>query len=104
MEKFPLIASLGALALFAAPCYAADLAAGKALAQESCTDCHGDDGAGDDDYPPIKGMSVEKFSKAMREYQDGTRKDKKATKMVKEAKKLTPAQVADLAAYFATFK
>ncbi len=104
MEKFLLTVSLGALALFMAPCQAADVAAGKALAQESCTDCHGDNGAGDDDYPPIKGMSVEKFSKAIREYQDGTRKDKKATKMIKESKKLTPAQIADLAAYFATFK
>ena len=53
---------------------AADVAAGKALAEESCADCHGDDGAGDDDYPAITGLSVEKFTKAIQEYQDGTRR------------------------------
>jgi len=93
---------LAALALLAAPVHAADVAAGKALAEESCIDCHGDDGAGYDDYPAITGMSVEKFTKAMQEYQNGTRT--KSTKMTKEAKKVSAAQVADLAAYYATIK
>ena len=47
-------------------------------------------------------MSVEKFTKAMQEYQNGTRT--KSTKMTKEAKKVSAAQVADLAAYYATLK
>jgi cytochrome c553 len=47
-------------------------------------------------------MTVEKFSKAMQEYQDGTRT--KNAKMTKEAKKLSAAQIADLAAYYATLK
>jgi cytochrome c553 len=47
-------------------------------------------------------MSVEKFTKAMKEYQDGTRT--KSPKMAKEAKKLSAAQVADVAAYYATIK
>jgi cytochrome c553 len=76
--------------------------AGKALAEDSCADCHGDDGAGDADYPGIAGQSVEKFTKAMQEYQNGTRT--KSPKMTKEAKKLSAAQVADLAAYYATLK
>lgn len=97
-----LSALLAALALLAAPVHAADVAAGKALAQQSCADCHGDDGAGDDDYPAINGMSIEKFTKAMKEYQDGTRT--KSPKMTKEAKKLSAAQIADLAAYYATLK
>ena len=95
-------AMLAALALLAAPVHAADVAAGKALAEESCIDCHGDDGAGDDDYPAITGMSVEKFTRAIQEYQNGTRT--KSTKMTKEAKKVSAAQVADLAAYYATLK
>jgi cytochrome c553 len=49
---------------------------------------------GDDDYPAIAGMSVEKFTKAMQEYQNGTRT--KNPKMTKEAKKLSAAQIADL--------
>ncbi len=102
MNTTLLPAMLAALALLAAPVHAADVAAGKALAEESCIDCHGDDGAGDDDYPAITGMSVEKFTKAMQEYQNGTRT--KSTKMTKDAKKVSAAQVADLAAYYATIK
>jgi cytochrome c553 len=95
-------ALLAALALLAVPVHAADVAAGKALATASCADCHGDDGMGDDDYPAIAGMSVEKFTKAMQEYQNGTRT--KNPKMTKEAKKLSAAQIADLAAYYAKLK
>jgi cytochrome c553 len=102
MNTTLLPALLAALTLLAAPVQAADVAAGKALAEESCIDCHGDDGAGDDDYPAITGLSVEKFTKAMQEYQNGTRT--KSTKMTKEAKKVSAAQVADLAAYYATLK
>jgi len=38
----------------------------------------------------------------MQEYQAGTRT--KSQKMIKEAKKLSAAQIADLAAYYATLK
>ena len=69
---------------------------------DSCVDCHGDDGKGDDESPDITGMTVEKFAKAMQEYQNGTRT--KSAKMTKEAKKLSAAQIADLAAYYATLK
>ena len=102
MNTTLLPAILAALALLAVPAHAADVAAGKALAEESCIDCHGDDGAGDDDYPAITGLSVEKFTRASQEYQNGTRT--KSTKMTKEAKKVSAAQVADLAAYYATLK
>jgi len=47
-------------------------------------------------------MSVEKFTKAIQEYQDGTRS--KSPKMTKEAKKLSAADVANLAAYYSTLK
>ena len=102
MNKLLLPAMLSAGTLLAAPAYAADAAAGKALAEESCADCHGDDGAGDADYPGIAGMSIEKFTKAMQEYQNGTRT--KSPKMTKEAKKLSAADIASLAAYYATLK
>jgi cytochrome c553 len=96
------IALLASGALIAAPTFAADVAAGRTLAQDACADCHGDDGTGDDDVPSVTNMTVEKFTKAMREYQDGTRT--KSPKMTKAAKKLTDAQIADLAAYYATLK
>ncbi len=102
MNKVLITALLAAGTLAATPGHAADAAAGKALAEQSCADCHGDDGAGDADYPAIAGMSVEKFTKAMQEYQNGTRT--KSPKMTKEAKKLSAAQIADLAAYFSKLK
>ena len=102
MNRLLLAAIFTACALAAAPGSAADVAAGKALAEESCADCHGDDGAGDDESPGVTGMSVAEFTKAMQEYQDGTRT--KGPKMIKAAKKLNAAQIADLAAYYATLK
>jgi cytochrome c553 len=94
--------ALGALALAASPAWAADVAAGKKLAEDTCADCHGDDGKGDDDVPGIAGMSVDKFTKAIKEYQAGTRT--KSAKMAKEAKKLSDADIANAAAYYATLK
>jgi cytochrome c553 len=102
MNRLLMTAMLAAGSLVAAPGHAADAAAGKALAEESCADCHGDDGKGDADYPAIAGLSVEKFTKAMQEFQNGART--KSPKMAKEAKKLSAAQIADLAAYYATLK
>jgi cytochrome c553 len=102
MNRLTVSTMLAACIMFAGPGYAADAAAGKAKAEEACADCHGDDGAGDEDYPAINGMTVEKFTKAMQEYQNGTRT--KSPKMTKEAKKLGAADVANLAAYYATLK
>jgi len=102
MRTLLLPAIVSALALTAAPTYAADAAAGKAKAEASCVDCHGDDGKGDDESPAIAGLSVDKFTKAIQEYQNGTRT--KNAKMTKEAKKLSAADVANLAAYYATLK
>jgi cytochrome c553 len=101
MKKLPIFVLLSASMLVIAPTYAGDAAAGKTKS-EACVDCHGDDGKGDDDNPNIAGMPVEKFTKAMTEYQNGTRT--KDAKMAKAAKKLTAADVADLAAYYAKLK
>ena len=102
MNRLPLSVMLCACAMFAAPTHAADAAAGKKLSEESCVDCHGDDGKGDDEVPGIAGLSVDKFTKAIQEYQNGTRT--KSAKMTKEAKKLSAADIANLAAYYSTLK
>ena len=73
MNRMMLSAMLAACTALAVPAHAADVAAGKAKAEDSCVDCHGDDGKGDDDSPAIGGMSVDKFTKAIQEYQNGTR-------------------------------
>jgi cytochrome c553 len=102
MNRFLVSLTICACAMYAMPTFAADAAAGKALAEDSCVDCHGDDGKGDDEFPAIAGLSVEKFTKAIQEYQDGTRT--KSAKMTKEAKKLSAADIANLAAYYSTLK
>ena len=102
MNKLSLLALASALTLIAGPSYAADAAAGKAKAEEACVDCHGDDGKGDDDNPAINGWAVDKFTKAMVEYQNGTRT--KDAKMAKAAKKLSATDVANVAAFYATLK
>jgi cytochrome c553 len=86
--------------------YAADVAAGKAKAEEVCADCHGDDGKGDDESPDVAKLTQKEFVTAMQEYQSGKRNDpaKMAQKMVREAKKLSAADIANLAAYYQTLK
>jgi cytochrome c553 len=93
---------IAACALACAPANAADVAAGQAKADEVCADCHGDDGTGDDDSPDIVKLSGKEFVKAMEEYQNGVRT--KSPKMARAAKKLSAAEVADLAAYYQTLK
>jgi cytochrome c553 len=102
MNKLSLTLAATAMALFAWQGHAADAAAGKQMAADTCADCHGDDGKGDADYPALAGMSVDKFTKAIKEYQDGKRT--KSAKMTKEAKKLSDADVANLAAYYSSLK
>ncbi len=101
MKRLTIAALIAAGVMLVPPAQAGDAAAGQALA-ESCADCHGEDGMGDEDFPAIAGMSEADFTKAMVEYRDGTRADSK--QMTKAAKKLTDGEIADLAAYFATLK
>jgi cytochrome c553 len=77
-----------------------DAAAGQAKS-ESCANCHGDDGKGDDAVPGIAGMKAADFEKAMGEYAAGTRKSPMMNKL---SKKLSAEDIADLAAYYATLK
>jgi len=103
MNKLSLSILACACVLFAAGSAQAggDVAAGKAKAAD-CADCHGDDGKGDAKNPSIAGEPTDKFTKAIKEYQNGTRT--KSPKMTKAAKALSDADVANLAAYYATLK
>ncbi|MCC7200299.1 MAG: c-type cytochrome [Gammaproteobacteria bacterium] len=104
MNKLSLavLACASALLLVGTANAAGNAAAGKTKA-EDCADCHGDAGEGDGKKnPKIAGMTVEKFTKAMVEYQDGTRT--KSPKMAKAAKGVSAADIADMAAYYATLK
>ena len=102
IERFTLLLALAALPGFSVQ--AADVAAGKAKAEEVCIDCHGDDGTGDDETPDITPASLPhaEFLQAMQDYRSGKRTED--AKMARAAKKLTAAEVENLAAYFATLK
>lgn len=94
----PLLLLSGCLFL-AGPLQAADPAAGKTKAADVCVDCHGMDGKEDKEFP-IAGMSVENFTKAMKEYQSGVRT--KSKKMAKAASKVSDDEIADLGAYYSS--
>lgn len=102
MNKWTLPALFAAAMAFAVPVHAADIAAGKAKAADTCSDCHGEDGKGDKKFPGIAGMPVEKFTQAIADIQSG--KSGKNKKMITVAKQLSADDVANLAAYYATLK
>jgi cytochrome c553 len=85
------------LMLAVSPVHAGDASAGKAKS-EGCAVCHGESGKDD---PAIAGMDEAKFIKEMKAFQSGERKNKK---MMKAAISLSDADLADLAAYYATLK
>ena len=102
MNRLLLRILAAAFALACAPTQAADVAAGQAKAEEVCVDCHGDDGKGDDESPDIVKLTEKEFITAMQEYQSGVRT--KNAKMARAAKRLSAAEVANLAAYYETLK
>lgn len=102
MKAFLQHVLLAACAMVFAQAQAADVAAGKAKAEEVCADCHGDDGKGDDESPDIVKLTAKEFQTAMDEYRSGART--KDAKMARAAKRLTPAEVANLVAYYETLK
>jgi cytochrome c553 len=85
------------LILAVSSAHAGDASAGKAKS-ENCANCHGDTGKED---PAIAGMDEAKFVQEMKAYQSGERKNKK---MMKATAGLSDADIADLAAYYATLK
>lgn len=92
MAAFMLVASGAA--------QAGDAAAGETLAKK-CAGCHGNNGEGKKDNPPITGMEESAFIQGMADYKSG-KKEHKA--MMRAAKKLSDEDFANLAAYYASLK
>lgn len=71
-----------------------------AVLAEPCATCHGADGnANGADMPTLAGQDARYFGKAMKAYQTGARQHEK---MFEAAEKLSEAEIADLAAFYAT--
>jgi cytochrome c553 len=99
--RFTIIASALMIPLASTAFAAGDAAAGKEKAA-TCTSCHGANGEGNGQpNSKIAGMMPDKFTAAIAAYKSG---EKKNMMMEMFAKKLSDADVADLAAYYASLK
>ena len=79
--------------------YAGDAKIGQEKAAQ-CASCHGVNGEGNGTpNTKIAGMDVGKFSKSIKDYKSGARKN---AMMEMFAKKLSDEDIANLAAYYAT--
>ena len=94
-------AAVAMIALGAGQTLAADMAAGKAVAEKVCAACHGVDGNKSltPDYPRLAGQNPDYLMKALNDYKAGTRKD---PVMGAQAQPLSANDVANLAAWFAS--
>jgi len=75
-----------------------DAARGGELAAD-CADCHGADGAGDEDNPKLAGMDEAAFVAALQGYKSGELEDESGM-MADYAVDLSDQDMADLAAYY----
>lgn len=98
--KKQVLALIAASALaVSANAVAGDKAAGKAKAA-TCAACHGMDGMSKvPTYPNLKGQKEAYIVKQLKAFKDGTRKDPTMNAM---AKPLSDADIANLAAYYAS--
>ena len=91
-----------------APCVqAADMEAGKAKVAEVCSACHGANGVSvSDTIPNLAGQRAAYIETQLKAFKDGSRKPQSpanpAAIMNAMAAQLSPAQIGDVAAYFAS--
>jgi cytochrome c553 len=90
----------GSVGLTGAAQAAGDAAAGKAKAT-SCAMCHGPTGGGTQMGTKLAGEDPAKFVQAMNDYKTGKRDN---AMMKGQAANLSPDDIANLAAYYATLK
>ena len=102
MKCLTYVIAAAALSLPVAGMAAGDAAAGKAKAA-ICTSCHGVDGkAMIPTYPNLAGQNAAYLEMSMKAYQKGERTGGQAAIMAGMAAPLTEADIANLAAYFAS--
>jgi cytochrome c553 len=92
--------AIASLALAGTAHAAGDAAAGKAKSA-ACAMCHGPNGEGTSMAPKLAGKSAAELDQAMQDYKSGKRDN---AMMKSQAAALSDADMANLAAYYATFK
>ncbi|REL31428.1 c-type cytochrome [Thalassotalea euphylliae] len=99
MKKMTL--AIATAAMMVAPAFAGDVAAGKAKSA-MCAACHGAEGiSAIPMYPNLAGQKEAYIAKQLKDFKSGARKDPVMAPM---AMGLTDADVANLAAYYASLK
>ena len=107
MKRILAMSVAAALAPAAFPALGADLEAGKAKVAEVCQACHGMNGISvSDTIPNLAGQRAAYIENQLKAYKDGVRKGPNAAHpaaiMSAMASMLSPAQMADVAAYFSS--
>ncbi len=98
LTKKLLIVMMFVLILAAGGVQAGGDAARGAELSSNCTDCHGDDGKGDEEVPALAGMDAAVHAKMLADYQSGALEGE----MADYVGDLSEQDMADLAAYYAT--
>jgi len=99
MKKMTL--AIATTAMMAAPAFAADVAAGKAKSG-MCAACHGAAGiSAVPMYPNLAGQKEAYLAKQLKDFKSGARKDPVMAPMTMP---LSDADIANLAAYYASLK
>jgi cytochrome c553 len=99
MSTLAPFAAAAALSLLAPAVQAADVAAGKAKADQVCAACHGKDGNTpiDPSYPKLAGQYRDYLERSLLDYKSGARKN---AIMAGQAQALSRADIANLSAYY----
>jgi cytochrome c553 len=81
---------------------AQDVAAGETLYSNSCSQCHGPKAKGMASFPSLAGKEAEYLSSRLEQYRAGERVGPNSGLMIPNAKNLSDADIANLAAYIST--
>lgn len=98
---FKAVVILAALALSTTAWSRGNAVAGQAKAKQVCAACHGDNGDKplQPDYPVLSGQHADYLAKSLRDYKSGARKN---AIMGAQAQTLSPQEIQDVAAWFAS--
>jgi cytochrome c553 len=81
----------------------ADIERGSTVVAEVCSGCHGEDGIGiDPSFPNLANQAAAVLFKQLQDYKTGSRQGGQAEVMAPFAQALDDAQMADVAAYYAS--
>lgn len=81
---------------------AADEAAGETLYANACAQCHGPKAKGMASFPSLAGREAEYLSSRLEQYRAGEKVGPNSGLMIPNARNLSDADIANLAAYIST--